>query len=88
MLNSLPMSKYTTQDVKTPNNGDKVRLNYYWLCKDGDLGQAIFFETMPQANLHRQICERLKDYTAERTGWEVEIVFAHIAYLSSVTTKP
>lgn len=78
------MGKYKTMDVSTPVNGFVVIKDVYWLCKDGDLKQAIFFEETAQCNRHIEIPQRMKDYTEDKTGWKVSIVFAELSYRPQV----
>lgn len=72
--------KYKTIDVTEVKNGRTVMVGKYWLCRDGDPQKAIFFNSTAQCNEHKQISERLKKYTEEKTGWKIGIVFLDIAY--------
>lgn len=73
-------NKYHTIDVVTPFEGAIVVLNTYWLCKDGDPKQAIFFGTTAQCNKSEAIVDKYLQYTRDKSGWNVEIVFLEIAY--------
>ncbi len=72
--------KYHTIDVTLPIGGRVVMTNLYWLCKDGDPTQAIFFNESPQCNNSKEIVEKYLQYTTIRSGWDVEIVFLETAY--------
>lgn len=71
---------YHTKDVKTPITGMAVITNSYWLCKDSDPTQAIFFNGTAQCNRHKEIPERMLEYTKNKTGWDIGIVFLDLAY--------
>lgn len=71
---------YSTEDVQTPFSGRVVMTNVYCLCKDNDPTQAIFFNGTAQCNKHRQIPERMLEYTKEKTGWDVGVVFFETAF--------
>ena len=71
---------YYTDDVKTPFSGRVVMKEVYWLCKDSDPCQAIFFNETAQCNKNKQIPERMLDYTKQKTGWNIGIVFLETAF--------
>lgn len=71
---------YNTVDVETPINGRVFIMDTYWLCKDGDPKQAIFFKQTTQCNKHLSIPERMLKHTKEKTGWDIEVVFMPVAY--------
>jgi hypothetical protein len=74
------MKGYYTEDILTLKEGKVVKLNRYWLCKDGDPKQAIYYNGTPQCNSNIKIPERLLKYTISNTGWNVGIVFVECAY--------
>jgi len=76
---------YYTEDVESPLSGRVVMKNVYWLCKNGDPKQAIFFNGAPQCNKYQQIPERMLDYTKTKTGWSIGIVFFETAYRPQVS---
>lgn len=71
---------YYTEDVTLCNEGRTVALNRYWLCKDGDPRQAVFYRNTAQCNRVKEIPERLKAYTEKATGWNLEVVLIEVAY--------
>lgn len=71
---------YKTIDVETPREGRVLICNMYWLCKDGDPKQAIFYNGTAQGNKHKSIPERMVNFTEEKTGWNIEIVFIENGY--------
>ena len=73
-------TKYHTIDVTQPVQGRVVMTNQYWLCKDGDPKQAIFFDETAQCNGHELIVKRALEYTIKKSGWNVEVVFFEVAY--------
>lgn len=75
---------YKLIDITKVENGRTVMKEKFWLCKDGDPKQAIFFNQTAQCNNHKQIPERMKDFTAKKTGWNVEIVFVEIAFRPNI----
>lgn len=74
------MKGYNTQDITKPQNSKVVSKDRFWLCKDGDAKQAVFFKGTAQCNTNESITKRFKDYTSKNTGWNLEIVFIPIAY--------
>lgn len=74
------MSKYSTIDVSKPTPGRVVMKDKYWLCKDGDPTQAIFYGQTAQCNQYKQIPDRMKEYTEKQTGWKVGVVFMEFSY--------
>lgn len=72
--------EYRTVDITKPVEGRVINLNRYWLCKDDDPKQAIFYGTSAQCNKYESIVERLIEYTEDKSGWKVGIVFVEIAY--------
>jgi hypothetical protein len=73
-------NKYHTIDVTQPIQGRVVMTDQYWLCKDGDPTQAIFFGESAQCNRNKEIVERMLQYTRDRSDWDVEVVFFEVAY--------
>jgi hypothetical protein len=71
---------YNTIDVTNPKQGWVVVREVYWLCKDGDEKQAIFFNDTAQCNKNIQIPERMLEYTKQKTGWDIQIVFIDMAF--------
>lgn len=71
---------YHTVDVTLPIGGRVVMTNLYWLCKDSDPTQALFFGESPQCSQYKEIVERYLQYTRDRSDWNVEIVFLETAY--------
>lgn len=71
---------YKTVDVATPLSGRLLMTDCYWLCRDGDPKQAIFFNDTAQCNKHKSIPERMIEFTERRTGWSVGVVFVPFAY--------
>jgi hypothetical protein len=72
--------KFTTHDINEIKTGRVVICNAYWLCKDGDTKQAIFYGSTAQCNKNRSIPDRLKAHTEKKTGWKVEVVYVEIAF--------
>lgn len=75
---------YHTEDVQTPFSGRVVMKSVYWLCKDGDPCQAIFLNDTAQCNKHKEIPERMLQYTKDKTGWDIEIIFFDTAFRPKV----
>lgn len=75
---------YRLVDVITPANGKVLLLNCYWLCKDGDPKQALFYNDTAQCNAHKSIPIRMKEYSTEKTGWDLEVVFIETAYKPNI----
>lgn len=75
---------YKTVDVATPTEGRVLVRDMYWLCKDGDPKQAIFYNETAQGDKHKSIPERMLEYTSEKTGWGIEIVFLESGYRPQV----
>ena len=75
---------YKTLDVVTPKEGRVLICDTYWLCKDGDPRQAIFYNDVVQGNKHKSIPDRLLEYTRKRTGWNIEVVFIETGYRPQV----
>jgi hypothetical protein len=73
-------NKYHTIDVTQPIQGRVVMTDQYWLCKDGDPTQAIFFGESAQCNKNELILKNFLQYTRDRSDWNVEIVFLEVAY--------
>ena len=73
-------NKYHTIDVTQPIGGRVIMSNLYWLCKDGDPTQAVFFNESPQCNKYKKIVERYLQYTIDRSDRDVKIVFLETAY--------
>jgi hypothetical protein len=71
---------YHTINVSKPVQGYVVMTNMYWLCVDGDPEKAIFFNGTAQCNKHAQIPDRILEYTKQKTGWNIEIVFLETSY--------
>jgi len=78
--------RYHVLDVTQPVQGRVVMVDMYWLCKDGDAKQAILFNDIAQCNKHIQIPERMLEYTKEKTGWNIEIVFLKVSYRPQTDT--
>ena len=53
-----PDHMYYTRDVTEAKNGDVAYVGYWWLCREGDPKQAIFYHTgAPQCNQTREIVD-------------------------------
>jgi len=75
---------YHVINVADSVQGRIVMKNMHWLCKDGDAKQAIFFNGTAQCNKYVQIPDRMLEYTKEKTGWNIEIVFLETSYRPQV----
>lgn len=73
--------KYKTIDVTTPLEGRVVYKGRWWLCKDGDPTQAVFYQHSPQCNNNELIPRSLLAYTQEKSGWEVQAIFIPVAFV-------
>lgn len=76
---------FKTLDVTQPTEGSVVYKNRYWLCLDGDLSKALFFERgdiiTPQCNTNKKVADYvLKGKMYQEIG-NVQIVFAEITYV-------
>lgn len=74
------IGKYKTIDISTPINGRVVVVKKYWICVDGDPAKAITYDDNPLCNAHKSIADRMLNYTKEKTGWNVKVVFIELAF--------
>ena len=72
---------YSTIDVTKPVYGRKVITGSYWLCKDGDPKQAVFYkEKYPQCNTQKAIIERGIELAEKEANCTIKVVFIEVAY--------
>lgn len=75
---------FTCIDVTTAKHGYEVFVNMYWLCKDGDPKQALFYKGIyPQCNRNIKVIEySVNNY---KLGFSVTPVFMETAFIKRTT---
>lgn len=81
------MTKYKTVDVSIIKAGRVVVLDTYWLCKNGNPSEAVYYGESAQCNAHKSIADRFVNMTSEKTGWNLEVVFIPVAYRPNTTWR-
>lgn len=73
-------NNFSTIDVTKPISG-RVITDSYWLCKDGDPKQAVFYkEKYPQYNRQKEIIDRGVDLVEKEANCTIKVVFIKVAY--------
>lgn len=75
------MSQYNFKNIVEPKSGLIVYRDAYWLCKDGDETQALFYGNSPQANKNRKILEWSLSKDMYKNIEGLEIVHVEIAFI-------
>jgi hypothetical protein len=79
-MNSSKNPNHTTYDVTKAAHGDTVAIGLFWLCKDGDPTQAIFYKGEPQGNKDVLVSNRFVGMVRRETGWPVEVIQIELAF--------
>lgn len=71
---------FELRDVTKASTGKIVYSNYYWICKDGDPKQALYYGDAPQCNLNEDLASKYADILDKKLNYSVSPVFLEIAY--------
>lgn len=73
------MKGFNFKNIETPDNGEQVYRNHYWLCENGDTEKALFYGNSPQCNTNELIC-KLMISKKQYQGKNLEVVFVDLAF--------